>query len=46
MIAVRAACMAALCLSLACTTDHREHLTLYSPHGREQLSLLENAFEA
>lgn len=35
-----------LLLFAACTRDHREHLTLYSPHGREQLTLLEHDFEA
>jgi iron(III) transport system substrate-binding protein len=29
-----------------CRADHREPLTLYSPHGRPQLELLEHAFEA
>jgi iron(III) transport system substrate-binding protein len=29
----------------ACSTDHRIPLVLYSPHGRDQLSLLEHAFE-
>ena len=29
----------------ACSTDHRTPLVLYSPHGRDQLSLLEHAFE-
>ncbi len=43
--------LAADCLLLcpvlaACSSDHREHLTLYSPHGREQLTLLEQHFEA
>ncbi len=31
---------------VSCSSDHREHLTLYSPHGREQLTLLEKNFEA
>ncbi len=35
-----------LLLVTACHPDHREHLTLYSPHGRDQLQLLEHAFEA
>ena len=35
-----------LVLLLACHPDHREHLTLYSPHGREQLELMERVFEA
>ena len=31
-----------LCALLAaCSGDGREHLTVYSPHGREQLTLLE-----
>jgi iron(III) transport system substrate-binding protein len=43
--------MAASCALLmlavsGCRGDHREHLTLYSPHGREQLELLEHTFEA
>lgn len=29
----------------ACSPDHRTPLVLYSPHGRDQLSLLEHAFE-
>lgn len=33
-------------LLTGCTRDHREHLTVYSPHGREQLTLLERTFEA
>jgi iron(III) transport system substrate-binding protein len=38
----------ALCVIgvVACHGDGREPLTMYSPHGREQLSLLEHAFEA
>ena len=30
----------------ACTHDSRTPVVLYSPHGRDQLSLLEHAFEA
>jgi iron(III) transport system substrate-binding protein len=30
---------------LSCTRDRRTPLVLYSPHGRDQLSLLEHAFE-
>lgn len=37
--------MASLAIGTACS-DGREHLTLYSPHGREQLELLERDFEA
>jgi iron(III) transport system substrate-binding protein len=33
-------------LLASCAPDHREHLTMYSPHGREQLELLEKVFEA
>ncbi len=29
----------------ACSNDHRTPVVLYSPHGRDQLTLLENAFE-
>jgi iron(III) transport system substrate-binding protein len=29
----------------ACTPDHRTPIVLYSPHGRDQLALLETAFE-
>ncbi len=32
-------------LALACRADHRIPLLLYSPHGRDQLSLLEREFE-
>lgn len=42
-VASSTACLLALA---ACTPDHREPLTLYSPHGREQLELLEKTFEA
>jgi iron(III) transport system substrate-binding protein len=38
------ALLGSLC-AIACSSDHREHLTLYSPHGREQLELMEHAFE-
>ena len=30
---------------LSCSRDRRTPLVLYSPHGRDQLSLLEHAFE-
>jgi iron(III) transport system substrate-binding protein len=30
----------------SCTNDHRTPVVLYSPHGRDQLELLEHAFEA
>lgn len=40
-------CLVAAVVALpSCTRDHREHLTVYSPHGREQLTLLEQTFEA
>lgn len=32
--------------SLSCAPDHRIPVTVYSPHGRDQLPLLERAFEA
>ncbi len=32
-------------LVLACHRDHRTPVVLYSPHGRDQLTLLEHAFE-
>jgi iron(III) transport system substrate-binding protein len=38
--------LAASVLMVSCTRDHREHLTIYSPHGRAQLTLLEHTFEA
>ena len=31
---------------LHCGRDHRVPLTVYSPHGRDQLILIEHAFEA
>ena len=34
-----------LCLLAACGSDGRTPVVLYSPHGRDQLSLLEHAFE-
>ena len=35
-----------LCLLvLACGSDHRTPVLVYSPHGRDQLLLLEHAFE-
>ncbi len=33
-------------LLAGCAGDHRTPVTVYSPHGREQLQLLEKAFEA
>lgn len=33
-------------LLAACSHDHRIPVTIYSPHGRDQLQLLERAFEA
>src|SRR6185312_11143863 len=30
----------------SCSSDHRTPVVLYSPHGRDQLTLLEHAFEA
>jgi iron(III) transport system substrate-binding protein len=38
--------LVALSFSSACSQDHRTPVVLYSPHGRDQLSLLEHAFEA
>jgi iron(III) transport system substrate-binding protein len=38
--------LTALTVLTACTSDHRTPLVLYSPHGRDQLTLLEHAFEA
>ncbi|HET6796657.1 MAG TPA: extracellular solute-binding protein [Gemmatimonadales bacterium] len=35
----------ALCLVSACHRDHRIPVVIYSPHGRDQLQLLEQAFE-
>jgi iron(III) transport system substrate-binding protein len=37
--------LSALLALSACSPDHRTPLVLYSPHGRDQLSLLEHAFE-
>lgn len=37
--------MAALAASLGCRGDSRTPLLLYSPHGRDQLALLETRFE-
>jgi iron(III) transport system substrate-binding protein len=37
--------LSAIAAPSACSTDHRTPLVLYSPHGRDQLSLLEHAFE-
>jgi iron(III) transport system substrate-binding protein len=31
---------------LSCSTDNRTPVVIYSPHGRDQLTLLEHAFEA
>ncbi|HEU5305058.1 MAG TPA: ABC transporter substrate-binding protein, partial [Gemmatimonadales bacterium] len=44
---LRSALSAAAVLSvlLACRSDHRTPVVLYSPHGRDQLVLLERAFE-
>ncbi|MEP6472337.1 MAG: hypothetical protein ABJC74_01360, partial [Gemmatimonadota bacterium] len=33
-------------LLAACSRDHRIPVTVYSPHGRDQLQLLEQAFES
>jgi iron(III) transport system substrate-binding protein len=35
----------AVVAALACHPDHRTPVVLYSPHGRDQLMLLEHAFE-
>jgi iron(III) transport system substrate-binding protein len=43
---VRCIAAAGLLILGSCSRDHREHLTMYSPHGREQLELLERTFEA
>jgi iron(III) transport system substrate-binding protein len=37
--------LTALTALTACTSDNRTPVTLYSPHGRDQLTLLEEAFE-
>jgi iron(III) transport system substrate-binding protein len=37
--------LTALTALLACSTDNRTPVVLYSPHGRDQLTLLEEAFE-
>src|SRR2546428_9865335 len=38
--------LSALCsVSLACAPDHRTPLVIYSPHGRDLLTLLERRFE-
>ena len=44
MTAARRALVGAALLLAACG-DHRTPVVVYSPHGREQLTLLENAFE-
>ena len=41
----RALCVSAV-LSIGCSGDGRTPVVLYSPHGRDQLTLLEHAFEA
>lgn len=46
MIARRIVLACGVVAVTACARDHREHLTLYSPHGREQLELLAKTFEA
>src|SRR5215204_4771596 len=38
-------CFLFLGVAAACFTDHRTPVVLYSPHGRDQLTLLERAFE-
>lgn len=43
---MRALAGLAIGLLVGCGGDHRVPLTLYSPHGRDQLLLLEHAFEA
>src|SRR5690349_9515086 len=35
----------AVVAALACHADHRTPVVIYSPHGRDQLTLLEHAFE-
>jgi iron(III) transport system substrate-binding protein len=37
--------LAVLAILLSCSRDHRTPIVLYSPHGRDQLELLEHAFE-
>jgi iron(III) transport system substrate-binding protein len=37
---------ALIALALACRSDGRTPVVLYSPHGRDQLTLLEHAFES
>jgi iron(III) transport system substrate-binding protein len=37
--------LAVLLLIAACHADHRTPVVIYSPHGRDQLTLLEHAFE-
>jgi hypothetical protein len=37
--------LSALTATTACSNDDRTPVVLYSPHGRDQLSLLEKAFE-
>jgi iron(III) transport system substrate-binding protein len=36
----------AILLCSSCSRDHREHLTIYSPHDRGLLELMERTFEA
>ena len=42
----RAACGAIALLLAACSRDHRTPLVIYSPHGRDLLTLFEKQFEA
>ena len=43
---IRLSVLSVLSVLSACFTDHRTPVVLYSPHGRDQLVLLERAFEA
>jgi len=43
---VRAALGLGLVITVACRSNGRTPVVLYSPHGRDQLTLLERAFEA
>jgi len=38
-------CVALLALAAACTRDHRTPLIIYSPHGRDLLTLFQQRFE-